>query len=66
MILDFFFVSRDGNNYIERKQIRLDSDDWQILKGTVHVKPQAVTLHYGVQSSGPDSPVEIKNPVFKP
>ncbi len=66
MILDFFFVSRDGNNYIERKQLRLASDDWQILKGTVHVKPQAVTLHYGVQSSGTDSPVEIKNPVFKP
>lgn len=65
MILDFFFVFRDGKNYTERRQFRLDSDDWQTLNGSVHVKPQAVTLHYGVQFAGTGSPVEIKEPVFK-
>lgn len=66
VILDFFFVVRNGKNYIERKQFRLESDGWQTLKGTVGVKPEAVTLHYGVLSAGTKAPIEVRDPVFKP
>lgn len=65
VILDFFFTMREGNNYMERKQFRLDGSDWKTLSGTVNVKPQAHTLHYGVLTNGTKTPIQVKDPVFK-
>lgn len=66
VILDFFFVMRNGKNYLERKQIRLNGEDWQTLSGTITVKPEAATLHFGVRSSGTKQAIEVKGPVLKP
>ncbi len=65
VILDFFFTMREGNNYMERKQFRIGGGDWETLSGTVNVKPQAHTLHYGVLSNGTQASIQVKEPVFK-
>ena len=64
--LDFFFVVRSGKNYSERRQFRLENDQQQVLEGVVNVKPEAVTLHYGVRYSNGENDLEVRNPVFKP
>lgn len=65
VIIDFFFVVRHGDNYIERKQFRINSADWTKLEGTVTVKPEAMTLHYGVSFSNATEAIEVKEPVFR-
>ena len=64
--LDFFFVVRSGKNYSERRQFRLENDQQQVLEGVVNVKPESVTLHYGVRYSNGEKDLEVRNPVFKP
>ena len=55
----------DYHNAWYRKQFRLDGSDWKTLSGTVNVKPQAHTLHYGVLTNGTKTPIQVKDPVFK-
>lgn len=65
VFLDFFFTMREGCDYQERKQFRLDESGWKTLSGTVNVKPQVHTLHYSVFSNETRTPIQIKDPVFK-
>ncbi len=62
--INFFFVCRGVQNYMETKQIRLKTDDWETLTGTVNVKPQAISLHYGVKPHNSKEAIEVKDPLF--
>ena len=65
VVLNFLFIVRKGKNYFEQRKFRLSGDDWEVLRGNVTVKPEAFTLHYGIQARGKDSSIEVRDPEFK-
>jgi hypothetical protein len=65
VVLNFLFIVRKGKNYSEQRKFRLSGDDWNVLRGNVTVKPEAFTLHYGIQARGKDSSIEVRDPEFK-
>lgn len=66
VIVDYFFVMRNGKNYVIRKQFGgFANDQWKKLEAEIEVKPEAVTLHFGVSFSQSNTPIQVKEPVFK-
>ena len=62
--LDLTFLMRNGNHYKAQKKLILKEGAWQMLEGTVSVKPEVAVLHYRISQSGSKVPVEVRAPFF--